>query len=156
MNCAVRRSIGRTERLVDVGLALSLLFMAACATTGRTQTPEPGRKEGAVKGSPAAYAPKPEDSRLTRGQVMIEQTSLANGVLRIAGNLPTPCHEIRVNMPAAVDATGTFAIETWSVYDAGKMCTQMLQPFSIQVPLVPAATNAKITVNGQAAGLATR
>ena len=103
--------------------------------------------------APSAYAPRPEDSRLARGRATVERTAIANGVLTMVGSLPTPCHEIRVTVPPRPDTSGTAAIEVYSVFESGKMCAQMLQPFSIQVPLTPQIARAKITVNGKPAGL---
>jgi len=102
-----------------------------------------------------AYAPRPEDAKLSRGRVTIERTSVTAGTLVITGQLPTPCHEIRVKTPSAADANGTVAIEVWSVFEAGKICTQMLAPFSVQVPLSAELAKAKLVVNGKPAGLPT-
>src|SRR2546421_2114498 len=106
------------------------------------------------KAPPPAYGSKPGDEKLARGRVFVERTTVANGVLSIGGTLPTPCHEIRVKMPPGPDTSSTAAIEVYSVFEGGKICAQMLQPFSIQIPLARRIANAKITVNGKPTGLA--
>lgn len=106
-------------------------------------------------GSASAYAPRPEDAKLSRGRATVERTAVMDGVLVINGNLPTPCHEIRVKMPSAPDASGVAAIEVWSVFEAGKICTQMLAPFSVKLPLSTDLAKAKLVVNGKPAGLPT-
>jgi len=106
-------------------------------------------------GAAPAYAPRPEDSKLNRGRVMIERTFIMDGVLVINGNLPTPCHEIRVKTPSTPDANGVAAIEVWSVFEPGKICAQMLAPFSVKVPISADLAKAKLVVNGKPAGLPT-
>ena len=102
------------------------------------------------------YSPKPGDELLTRGPVTIEKVTTASprpseaAVLTITGTLPTPCHELRLSVPDAPAADGSIRIEAWSMADPDRMCAQVLQPFSVQVPV--RAADFGITVNGQQAG----
>jgi hypothetical protein len=47
-----------------------------------------------------------------------------------------------------VSPDGLIRIEAWSVTDPDRLCAQVLQPFSVQVP-VRAPAGAKIDINGK-------
>jgi len=139
-----------------IGAVLSCTVLLSC--TGKS--PRPDGEGVAVKAETTVasypYSPKPGDSRLERGTVAIEKVaaaaplsgSSAEVVLTLTGTLPTPCHELRLKLPSAPPVADKLDIEAWSVADPSKMCAQVLQPFSVQVP-VSAATQAKIKVNGK-------
>lgn len=98
-----------------------------------------------------SLSPRAGDERLTRGPVILESVALSSdgAVLTIVGTLPNPCHELRVSGLDARQANGDVPLEAWSVADPSQMCAQMLQPFSVQLPVKPGA---RITVNGQPVG----
>ena len=110
---------------------------------------------GAGLAQSPAYLPKLEDARLTRGAAFVDQASIAPGALNapgslnIAGNVPTPCHELRVNIPSALDGAGVLAIQVYSVTDPHQICAQILKPFTASVTLSPTQLRASITVNGK-------
>lgn len=87
------------------------------------------------------YAPQPGDARLQRGDVSIEQVEIADmsggavQLLTISGSLPTPCHSLRLQIPPAASADGVLRIRAWSISDPAVMCAQMLQPFTVQLPI---------------------
>lgn len=54
--------------------------------------------------------------------------------LELAGNLPTPCHQLRVDV-SPPDADNKVIVEVYSVVDPGVMCTQVLKPFELNHPL---------------------
>lgn len=99
------------------------------------------------------YSRKPGDEKLAHGAVTIDKVTSATAqeareiVLTIAGSLPTPCHELRLRIPAAPPADGVIRIEAWSVTDPDRLCAQVLHPFSVQVP-VQAGAASKIVING--------
>jgi hypothetical protein len=104
------------------------------------------------------YSPKPADSKLTRGSVEIQHAAIiglagkAASTLAIEGNLPTPCHELRLQIPDSPDARRVLRIEAWSVSDPAQMCAQMLQPFSAQIELPAKNEEFTIMLNGQKVG----
>ena len=118
-------------------LTLGCIVMAAMA-----QTPD--------------YAPRAADDALARGRAFVDSTEIKDRALIVTGNTPTPCHQLRISVPARPDASGTLAIEVYSVSGRGQICAQVLKPFSATVPLSDAQANSKITVNGKAAGLPTQ
>ena len=107
----------------------------------------------AVMAQTPNYAPRPADDALARGRAFVDSTDIKDRALRVTGNTPTPCHQLRINVPAKPDASGALAIEVYSVSERGQICAQVLKPFTATVALSDAQAQAKITVNGKAAGL---
>jgi hypothetical protein len=91
------------------------------------------------------YAPQSGDAKLTRGPVTIDKVSTEQGVLTVTGWLPTPCHELRMQIPQTASEDGVMRIEAWSVTDPDRMCAQALQPFTAEVPM---QRPGKFAVNG--------
>jgi hypothetical protein len=135
-----------------------LVVLGACSSQTPAQEDNKETQSGKQSGTEAVvshpYSPKPEDEKLTRGTVAIDAVTGAAAqaageiVLSITGTLPTPCHELRLRIPATVSTDGLIRIEAWSVTDPDRLCAQVLQPFSVQVP-VRAAAGAKIEINGK-------
>ena len=87
------------------------------------------------------WDPQPEDKLLERGNVFINATDLlvmesfpVQYALSLEGDLPTPCHLLRV-IVGEPDAQGQIAVEAYSVIDNSMACTQVLSPFSVNIPL---------------------
>jgi len=88
-----------------------------------------------------AYAPRPGDEALARGGVFLDAASLlvqgsnpAHYVLSLKGNLPTPCHTLRVKVNPP-DARNQIMIEVYSLSDPNIMCAEVLKPFEQTVDL---------------------
>jgi hypothetical protein len=105
------------------------------------------------------YAPQPADSSLTRGEVFIEEKGLLvresyppQISLSVSGNLPTPCHELRVQV-GEPDEKNNIQVEAYTVTDPNMMCTQVLKPFqaSIDLGTFPSG-HYSVYVNGELAG----
>jgi len=151
-------------------LFLAVLWITACAPT-QTITDVPGTlsPDTAVTNSPGEtppqqpvknpYAPQPSDSSLTRGEVFIEEKGVLvresyppQISLSMSGNLPTPCHELRVQV-GEPDEKNNIQVEAYSVTDPNMMCTQVLKPFqaSIDLGTFPSG-HYSVYVNGELAG----
>jgi hypothetical protein len=118
-------------------ILIFLLIASACA---------PAPDEAVSSDEPASpqtgeYAPSPADGSLTRGTVFVDTSELLTLEsyplqfnLNITGNLPTPCHKLRiaVNTP---DSDNNLHIDVYSVVDPGEICIQVLEPFSVNQPL---------------------
>jgi hypothetical protein len=109
-------------------LVLSLL-LAACAPAAV----EPS--------APEAPGVPDQGNGDMRGNVFIDRTNLLTMesfplqfMLEIAGNLPDPCHELRVQVNEP-DAENRIFVEVFSVVDPDTMCIQVLQPFQEYVNL---------------------
>lgn len=80
------------------------------------------------------YAPRAGDGALTRGNFYLDSASIQSmesAPVRysvvLKGNLPTPCHKIRVvyNPP---NAENKIMLEVYTVVDPNALCAQNLQP----------------------------
>lgn len=111
-------------------------------------------------GEPASpYAPQPGDSSLTRGNVFIEEMDLIiresyppQISLGLSGNLPTPCHQLRVQV-GEPDKENQINMEVYSVVNPDLACIQMLESFQANIDLgtYPSGHYA-VLVNGEPAG----
>jgi hypothetical protein len=149
---------------------LMVLCLTACAPVQATIT-MPGTlpPDTAVTSSPVEglspepvqnpYAPQPADSSLTRGEVFVQEMGLLiresyppQISLSISGDLPTPCHQLRVQVNEP-DANNRIDAEAYSVFDSNMMCTQVLKPFqaSIDLGTFPSG-HYSVWVNGALAG----
>lgn len=91
------------------------------------------------QGSP--FAPQPGDENLTRGNVFIDEASLViresyppQVSLSIRGGLPTPCHQLRVEI-ASPDQENNIRAEAYSVVDPNMICTQVIKSFQEYIDL---------------------
>jgi hypothetical protein len=86
-------------------------------------------------------SPSPADSNLVRGNVYLDSTELISTesyplqfALLLKGNLPTPCHELRITV-SPPDSQNKIAIDAHSVKDPNAICVQVLEPFEENIPL---------------------
>jgi hypothetical protein len=106
--------------------------------------PEPGSP---VTGAPviplSGYEPQPGDENLKRDQVFLEMatsevvsntSSPSQGTAILIGNLPDPCHRLRVVVTPA-DVQNVINLDVTSVVDPGVVCTTVLKPFTASIPL---------------------
>jgi len=150
---------------------LVMLFAVACVPISNT-TDDPGTlpPDTAVTSPPEGdmpthepylnpFSPKPGDTNLTRGDVFISETSLViresyppQISLAISGDLPTPCHELRVDI-ASPDQENKIIADAYSVVDPNAVCVQVLEPLQEYVDLgtFPSGHYA-VWVNGELAG----
>jgi hypothetical protein len=119
----------------------ALTLLAACGPTP-TQSPDTPVDSGdSPNGLPPLYAPRPGDDALQRSETYINSADLlamesfpVQYSLVIKGNLPTPCHELRV-VSHEPDVDNKIQLEAYSVADPKAVCVQMLQPFEQNVYL---------------------
>jgi hypothetical protein len=106
-----------------------------------------------------SYAPQPGDSALLRTEVYLESSEVRNLnsdpsiiVLDLRGNLPNPCHQLRVIVPAP-NGQNQILIDVYSVAKPDEICIAMLQPFDTSVVLgkFPGGVFT-VWVNGQQVG----
>ena len=105
------------------------------------------------------FSPKPGDENLTRGNVFINEASLViresyppQVSLSIGGDLPTPCHELRVEI-APPDQENKIMVDAYSVVDPNVACIQVLESFQEYIDLgtFPSG-HYSVWVNGEPAG----
>ena len=105
------------------------------------------------------YAPRPGDGELARAGVYLDSASLlvqasspVQFSLALKGNLPTPCHELRVKVDPP-DPRNQIMIEVYSVTDPTKICAEMLKPFEQEINLGGFPTgHYTVFVNGKPVG----
>ena len=141
-------------------LFVALVFLSACSTFPATPSPDtPVNNLTPLPPSDAPYEPQPGDDALTRGPAFVETTDILvlesfplQFQLSLSGNLPTPCHALRIVVDKP-DANSNIAVDVYSVVDPNAICLQVLQGFQASVSLgsFPAG-HYTITVNGEVAG----
>ena len=137
----------------QITLLLLTLLVAACASapeppaTSNTIPPDtmvtnPSGGTMPANEPPAnPLAPKPSDGNLTRGNVFIQESGLViresyppQISLVVSGELPTPCHELRVEV-SVPDAENKIMIDLYTVVDPDMVCIQVLKPFQENIDL---------------------
>lgn len=151
-------------------LLLVLLVTSCGPLTDPTSGPGELPPDAAVTSPPAGdtptngaptnpFAPKPGDAKLTRESVFVDEMSLViresyppQISLSIQGNLPTPCHELRVKIPSP-DPENKIMVEAYSLVDPAGACAQVLKPFQEFIDLGTFSSgHYSVWVNGELAG----
>ena len=147
-------------------LLLMALLVASCAPQ---HEPAPGLDTAVISpprdnmptNEPASnpFASQPGDVNLVRGTVFINEASLIiresfppQISLTLAGDLPTPCNQLRVEM-GPPDLENKIVVDVYSVVDPNQVCVQVLEPFeeSIDMGVFPTG-HYTVWVNGEMAG----
>lgn len=146
--------------LLSVGM---MFILSACATpveadpNAPVANPTEGDAETPAQVNP--YQPLESDAALQRGDVFIDSTDLLilesypvqiNLVLQ--GNLPTPCHQLRIvaNQP---DEDNRILVEVYSVADPETVCIQILEAFEVTYRLGSFPSGSyTVLVNGEEIG----
>ena len=123
-------------------LSILFLILTACADLPATQDPdqpvvnEPG---GTPRADP--FSPQPGDAALAEGPVYIDTLELLTlesyplqFVLVLKGNLPSPCHQLRLTV-APPDEAGRIAVRAYSLADPETACIAVLEPFEANLAL---------------------
>ncbi len=148
-------------------LLFVMLVLAACSPLPQTATlpPDspvtspPADDMPTSEPAPSPLAPRPGDEQLTRGNVFVQEAGLLiresyppQIALTVSGELPTPCHQLRIAL-SEPDQENKIAVEVYSVVNPDMVCTQVLQPFQEQVELgsFPSG-HYYVWVNGELAG----
>ena len=104
-------------------------------------------------------SPQPGDSKLTRGNVFLQESGLViresyppQISLKISGDLPTPCHQLRAEV-IAPDTDNKIIVDVYSLVDPDQVCIQVIEPFeaSIDLGTFPSG-HYSVWVNGESVG----
>jgi hypothetical protein len=154
-----------------VALLFFAIFLSACAvqsTAGTGSTPEPPGPDTPVTSPPdptgeepipAPWEPKPGDESMSRGEAFVSETDMlvlesfpVQYVLQLSGSLPTPCHQLRVDV-SEPDEQNRIQLEVYSLVDPNEVCIQVLEPFEANINLGSFSDGSyTIWVNGEQAG----
>jgi hypothetical protein len=140
---------------VCIALALGLL-LSSC---GAAAPDVPVSSPPAAADAGGAYEPQPGDSAWRRGSVYLDAVDMLIAesypvqiFLVLRGNLPTPCHKLRIATNAP-DPQNRIAVEVYTLADPNAVCIQMLEGFEARVALgsFPGG-HYSVWVNGERAG----
>jgi hypothetical protein len=141
-------------------LLLTLVFLAGCSSFSPTPSPDtPVNNLTLLPPSEDPYAPQAGDDALQRGRAFVEATDILvlesfplQFQISLSGNLPTPCHELRIVVDQP-DANNDIAVDVYSVVDPDMICMQVLKGFQASVNLgsFPSG-HYTVTVNGELSG----
>ncbi len=152
-------------------LSVAVILVTACAPAMEpTSEPATLPPDSAVTSPPQddmttnepmknPFSPQPGDSKLTRGNVFIEESGLMiresyppQISLGLSGDLPTPCHQLRVEVRTP-DSDNKINVDVYTVVDPNLMCTQVLKPFteSIDLGTFPSG-HYTVWLNGESVG----
>jgi hypothetical protein len=112
---------------------------------GEVATPSPdspvGDSDMPDQSEENPYAPLPGDANLVSGNVYIDRADLLTlesyplqFTLSVSGNLPDPCHHLRVSV-SAPDSENRIDVQVYSLANPETMCIQVLEPFDVNIPL---------------------
>lgn len=150
-------------------LAICAIVLSACApgqatVESPTATAQPDEPVASTPGNPEpetpSYEPQPGDKNMTRSKVYIEgaevlvlESEPPQVMLHVAGNLPNPCHNLRIQVNPP-DAKNNILVDVYAVVDPTKNCIEVIKPFDASVRLdVGLAKGAySVYVNGEPIG----
>ena len=129
-------------------ILLLTFLLASCAPAApNTLSPDTGVTNPPGATMPAneppvnPIEPQPGDAKLTRGNVFIQESGLVireshppQISLVLSGDLPTPCHQLRVKI-STPDGENKIMVDVYSVVDPNMVCTQVLKPFQENIDL---------------------
>jgi hypothetical protein len=103
--------------------------------------------------------PIPGEDEMIAGPVMVQESELVlmesqpvKVLLRITGNLPTPCHMPRASL-IRDDESERIDIELYSLTEEDVMCIQVIQSFETVIPLGEYTSGEyKVYLNGELVG----
>jgi hypothetical protein len=160
------------EMFKSIAVLFTILFLVSCSPSRFVLPPEqpvisPMPPSQPIINDPGVILPTPSvthdrqpgDEHLIKGPVYLDSAELLvlesfplQYRLALKGNLPDPCHELRVEIPAP-DAENRIDIQVFSLADPGRICIQVLEPFEESVSLdgFPPGTY-QVEVNGEMVG----
>ncbi len=133
-------------------LLMIVLWTASCApalesapgpTPLSPDSPVTSPPEGETPAEPPSdpFAPQPGDDNLTRGNVFIQEMDILiresfppQIALSLSGELPTPCHQLRVQV-SEPDADNRIVVEAYTIVNPDLACIQVVKPFSANITL---------------------
>jgi hypothetical protein len=112
-----------------------------------------------ASGAAQSWEPQPGDDKLQRGNVYLDSRQILTlesfppqFILELKGNLPTPCHKLRVKVNPP-NASKQIQVEVYSLADPAEICIQVLEAFQVSVPLKDLASGTyPVSVNQESVG----
>jgi hypothetical protein len=114
------------------------------SNSSNSSYPGPGTDEtGTPAIPPSGYEPQLGDENLKRDPVFLDLPNSQFSIppsppfevqVVLQGNLPDPCHQLRV-VVTPPDANNVINLEAYSVVDPAVACITVLKPFTANIPL---------------------
>ncbi len=141
--------------ILPITIGLLFLSLTGCSLV-------PGGNQATPTSKPlSGYEPQPGDENLRRDQVFLDMansrfstsaTPTTQVQVLLQGDLPDPCHALRVVVPPP-DANNVINLDVYSLVDPGTACITVLEPFSAEIPLGSYPDgDYKVMVNGERLG----
>ena len=143
-----------------------LVLLTAC-TPPEIEPPTPGEGDPDATAIPSGnempplnpYSPAKGDESMRRGDayidsmaILVEESFPPQYQLQINGSLPTPCHGLRVVVDEPT-MDSEINVQVYSLFDPGRVCAQVLEPFEASVPLGSYVRGSyAVFVNGEKVG----
>jgi hypothetical protein len=127
-------------------LAALFVLLAACAPAQATSTPECESCDPIDPQGGTIY--------IDSSDLLVAESYPVQIFLHITGNLPTPCHEFRSQVPSP-DEQNRIYVTAWSESDPNTICIQVLEPFdtNISISMEDAAEGSyTVWLNGEKVG----
>jgi hypothetical protein len=129
----------------------------ASVPAGQAPYPVPAVPQAPVASPP--WEQQPGDDKLQRGNVYLDSQQILTlesfppqFMLELKGNLPTPCHKLRVKVNPP-DENQQIQVEVYSLANPAEICIQVLEAFQVSVPLKDLSSGVyQVLVNQQPAG----
>lgn len=125
---------------------IGVVLFSACSPVDAKPTQDPEQPVSSDSGNhmpsqDEVYSPQPGDTALIVDTVYLDSMDVLvmesyppQILLQLTGNLPTPCHLLRIEA-GQPDEENNLRIGVYSVVDPNLVCTMMLQPFEQGVGL---------------------
>ena len=134
-------------------------YPSPIASTPASQPAYPAPSVTQASGATQSWEPQPGDDKLQRGnayldsrQILTQESFPPQFMLELKGNLPTPCHKLRVKVNPP-DANKQIQVEVYSLADPAEICIQVLEAFQVSVPLKNLASGTyQVSVNQEPVG----
>ncbi len=151
----------KTKGTIILSIAAVLLAAFATPVFAAPAVASGSSGNSASSISASSYSPQPGDVKLTRDKVFLDLSnsrlivsagSPTKVAAVIAGNLPDPCHLLRIVVGSTITST-SINISVYSLFDPAVACITVLKPFSVTVPLGSFSSGQySVLVNGSLLG----
>jgi hypothetical protein len=136
--------------------ALAMIMLVSCQSQlpGSSATQAPGAKAPETQ-----EVDTTSEANLSRGEAFITAQELLvkesyplQVSLHITGSLPTPCHQLKVEV-SEPDEQNKINVEVYSLVDPTQNCIQVLKAFDETIPLASYTDGSyTVTLNGEEVG----
>jgi hypothetical protein len=136
------------RHVVTLTVLVALVALSACGEhTDEASAPT-------TEPAPLTADPTADSVAVQRSSVLIDDVDIvlapppAEPTLTVKGQLPTPCHRPAWDVVGGAD--DEVDVDVYTLVDAHALCTQVIEPFDVTIPLTSRAVLQRVTVNGRA------